>query len=98
MQNRAADLTCRPGQATKSWPVGSSDVVCCVDYFPGGLFQYVRVVSLYDESPFEYEFVFRIDHPFLLMKELSLVNQKSQNHKQYQESQKNNENCCAIEY
>ena len=66
--------------------------------FPGGLFQYVRVVSLYDESRFESEFFFRIAHSFPLMKKLRLVNQKLQNHKQHQESQKNNRNFCPIEY
>ncbi|CAM4793396.1 unnamed protein product [Rotaria magnacalcarata] len=32
--------------------------------FPGGLYPYVRVVSLYDEHPFEHEFFIRISQSF----------------------------------
>ncbi|CAF4566190.1 unnamed protein product [Rotaria socialis] len=48
---------------------------------PGGLYRCVRVVSLYDEHPFENEFFIRIAQSFPFMEELSLINRHSQNHK-----------------
>ena len=54
--------------------------------YPGGLFQYVRVVSLFDEHPFEYEFFLRIQKSFPSMEILSVSNRKAQNHKQSYES------------
>jgi hypothetical protein len=39
--------------------------------FPGGLFKYVREISLYDERPFEYEFFLQIAQSFPLMEKLS---------------------------
>lgn len=35
--------------------------------FPGGLYETVHTVSLYDERPFEHEFFFRISQAFPLM-------------------------------
>ncbi|CAF4861680.1 unnamed protein product [Rotaria socialis] len=49
--------------------------------FPRGLYRCVRVVSLYDEHPFENEFFIRIAQSFPFMEELSLINRHSQNHK-----------------
>ena len=46
--------------------------------FPGGLFKYVREVSLYDERPFEHEFFLRIAQSFPFMKKLTI---KNRNHK-----------------
>ncbi|CAF1446764.1 unnamed protein product [Rotaria sordida] len=66
--------------------------------FPGGLFQYVRVVSLYDEHPFEHEFFLRIVQSFPFMEKLSLKNNKSQNRKQSYESNNDNQNFSVIEY
>jgi hypothetical protein len=42
--------------------------------FPGGLFECVRKISLFDERPFEHEFFLRIAQSFPLMKKLTLVN------------------------
>ena len=49
--------------------------------FPGGLFEYVRVVSLFDEHPFEHEFFLRIQKSFPFMERLSVNNNKPQNRK-----------------
>ena len=46
--------------------------------FPGGLFKCVRVVSLYDEHPFEYQFFLRISKSFPFMKKLILRNNEAQ--------------------
>ncbi|CAF1106973.1 unnamed protein product [Adineta steineri] len=66
--------------------------------FPGGFFKYVRVVSLFDEHPFEHEFFLQIQRSFPLMEELSVVNCKSQNKKQSYESDNDNRNLPLIEY
>ncbi|CAF4749722.1 unnamed protein product [Rotaria sp. Silwood2] len=66
--------------------------------FPGGLFQYVRVVSLFDEHPFEHEFFLRIEKSFPFTERLCLENHKSQNRKQSYESNHNNRNLSVIEY
>lgn len=47
------------------------------NHFPDGLFQYVRVVSLYDEQPFQEEFFLRIHKSFPLLEKLSLCNIKT---------------------
>jgi hypothetical protein len=46
--------------------------------FPGGIFECVREISLFDERPFEHEFFLRIAQSFPLIKELTLTNQKPQ--------------------
>jgi hypothetical protein len=66
--------------------------------FPGGLFKYVRVVSLFDEHPFEHEFFLRIQKSFPFMEKLSVINSKSQNLKQSYESNNDNRNLSLIEY
>ena len=48
------------------------------NHFPGGLYQHVYMVFLYDERPFEHEFFLRISQSFPLMKELHLTNHQSQ--------------------
>ncbi|CAF1533373.1 unnamed protein product, partial [Rotaria sp. Silwood1] len=50
--------------------------------FPGGLYPYVRVVSLYDEYPFEHDFFIRIAQSFPFMEKLSIDNRYSQNQKE----------------
>lgn len=47
------------------------------NHFPGGLYQHVYIVFLYDERPFEHEFFLRISQSFPLMKELHLTNYQS---------------------
>ncbi|CAF3046999.1 unnamed protein product [Rotaria sp. Silwood2] len=66
--------------------------------FPGGLFKYVRIVSLYDEYPFEHEFFLRIVQSFPYMKQLYMCNRKSQNCKQSYELSNDNQNLSVIEY
>jgi hypothetical protein len=66
--------------------------------FPGGLFEYVRVVSLFDEHPFEHEFFLRIVQSFPFIELLSLVNHKPQNRKQSYESNNDNGNLSLIKY
>ncbi|CAF3067489.1 unnamed protein product [Rotaria sp. Silwood2] len=68
------------------------------NYFSGGLFKYVRVVSLNDERPFEHEFFFRIVQSFPLMEQLTVINRKPQNRKQPYESNNDNQNLSVIEY
>ncbi|CAF3712841.1 unnamed protein product [Rotaria socialis] len=46
--------------------------------FPGGLFKYVRQVSLYDEYPFEHDFFLRIAQSFPCMEKLTVFNRKAQ--------------------
>ncbi|CAF3807114.1 unnamed protein product [Rotaria socialis] len=52
--------------------------------FPGGLFECVRAVSLFDERPFEHAFFLRIAQSFPLMEKLKLVNLKPQNNAENQ--------------
>ncbi|CAF3357621.1 unnamed protein product [Rotaria sp. Silwood2] len=67
--------------------------------FPGGLFEYVRRVSLYDEHPFEYEFFLQIAQSFPFMKDLSVINDKPQRNKLSRKSKKiNNQNLSIIKY
>lgn len=46
--------------------------------FPGGLFPYVRHISLFDEHPFGHEFFLRIAQSFPFMERLTLHNRKPQ--------------------
>ncbi|CAF2173617.1 unnamed protein product [Rotaria magnacalcarata] len=64
--------------------------------FPGGLFQCVRKVSLYDEQPFEYEFFLQIAQSFPFMKDLSIINDKPQRNKLSRKSKKINNQDLSI--
>ena len=66
--------------------------------FPGGLFECVREVSLFDERPFEHEFFIQIAQSFPFLKKLTLSNEKSQNDKRYINSKSDNGNLLIIEY
>ena len=44
------------------------------NHFPGGYYPYVHIVSLYDEHPFEHEFLRQISLAFPLMSRLTLIN------------------------
>ncbi|CAF1190686.1 unnamed protein product [Adineta steineri] len=58
--------------------------------FPGGLFNYVRVISLFDEYPFEHEFFLQIQKSFPFVEHIFLTNHKSQKYKQcYQPDHQN---------
>ena len=58
--------------------------------FPGGLFHCVRLILLWDEYPFEHEFLLRISQSFPFVKNLNLRNSKPQNNKLCIESSKDN--------
>ncbi|CAF2924919.1 unnamed protein product [Rotaria sp. Silwood2] len=53
--------------------------------FPGGLFNTVQQIELFDERPFEHEFFIKISQSFPFLKELTIINseqQKSNNENQ----------------
>ncbi|CAF2971412.1 unnamed protein product, partial [Rotaria sp. Silwood2] len=62
--------------------------------FPGGVFKYVRKVSLFDERPFKHEFFLRIAQSFPFMEELTVCNEKRQINKQF----RNSKNLSIIKY
>jgi len=66
--------------------------------FPGGLFEYVNEVSLYDERPFGHQFFLRIAQSFPFMEELTISNSKAQNDKQFIKSENHNQTLPIIEY
>jgi hypothetical protein len=66
--------------------------------FPGGLFKYVREVSLYDECPFSHEFFLQISKSFPFMEKLTVINQKAQINKQCIKSKYDNQDLSIIEY
>jgi hypothetical protein len=67
------------------------------NHFPGGLFNNVRNVSLFDERPFEHEFFTRIQKSFPFIERLSVINDKPQNYNQSYQSN-NNQNLDIIKY
>ncbi|CAF2956162.1 unnamed protein product [Rotaria sp. Silwood2] len=66
--------------------------------FPGGIFKYVRKVSLFDERPFEHEFFLRIARSFPFMEKLTVCNQKRQINKRFRESTNINQHLSIIKY
>ncbi|CAF4120692.1 unnamed protein product [Adineta steineri] len=64
--------------------------------FPGGIFECVRKISLFDERPFEHDFFFQISQSFPLLEKLILINQKPQNNKQLRKLK--NQNLSIIQY
>ena len=58
------------------------------NHFPGGLFQCVLNVSLYDERPFEHEFFLRISRSFPLMERLTVTNRNAQKSKTFQKNKR----------
>jgi hypothetical protein len=66
--------------------------------FPGGIFKYVREVSLFDERPFEHEFFLRTAQSFPLMENLSVVNNKRQIDKRFRKSKNENGDLSIIKY
>ncbi|CAF3666417.1 unnamed protein product [Rotaria socialis] len=66
--------------------------------FPGGIFKYVREISLFDERPFQHEFFFQISQSFPFMKKLTLINPKPQNDKRYRKVDDDNQHLSIIEY
>ncbi|CAF1458712.1 unnamed protein product [Rotaria sordida] len=66
--------------------------------FPGGIFKYVRQVSLHDERPFEHEFFLRIAESFPFMEELIIRNHEQQINKQFRKSKNGNQDLSIIKY
>ncbi|CAF1078950.1 unnamed protein product [Rotaria sordida] len=66
--------------------------------FPGGLFNSVEKVRLFDERPFENEFFIRISQAFPFLKRITIVNRKPQNFKQEQQLNDNTQKSSNIEY
>jgi len=60
--------------------------------FPGGLFNNVQEVTLFDEQPFQHEFFIRISQSFPFLKKLSITNSKSQ------KSNNDNQNFSVIQF
>ncbi|CAF5098336.1 unnamed protein product, partial [Rotaria sp. Silwood1] len=77
-------------------------IISYVDYFLekqlGGLYQYVRLISLYDEHPFEHEFFIKISQSFPFLKSLTLINNQSQIYKQSYKSINNDYNLLIVKY
>ncbi|CAF1120823.1 unnamed protein product [Rotaria sp. Silwood1] len=44
------------------------------NHFSSGLYKYVRLISLYDEHPFEHEFFIKISQSFPFLESLTLIN------------------------
>ncbi|CAF4152902.1 unnamed protein product, partial [Rotaria sordida] len=66
--------------------------------FPGGLYGYVRIVSLYDEYPFEHEFFIRITQSFPFMEKLTINNRYAQNQKGSYELMNDKSNLSIAKY
>jgi hypothetical protein len=60
------------------------------NHFPGGLFNNVQEIQLFDERPFEHDFFIRISQSFPFLKVLLIINSEPQTFKQEQNS--NNDN------
>ncbi|CAF1082880.1 unnamed protein product [Rotaria sordida] len=68
------------------------------NHFPGGLYQYVRLISLYDEHPFEHEFFIQISQSFPFLESLTLINNQSQKYKQSYKSINYDYNSSIVKY
>jgi hypothetical protein len=66
--------------------------------FPGGLYPYVRIISLYDEKPFEHEFFIQIHKSFPYIEKLTLINRHAQNHKQAYQLINYKQNSSIVKY
>ncbi|CAF4097701.1 unnamed protein product, partial [Rotaria sordida] len=66
--------------------------------FPRRLFNYVQVVTLFDERPFEHEFFMRLVQAFPFLKDLTITNSEPQKYKQYSNSNDENQDFPIIEY
>ncbi|CAF1396826.1 unnamed protein product [Adineta ricciae] len=73
-----------------SYPYKENEYHRITNNFPGGIFKYVREISLFDERPFEHEFFFQISQSFPLIEKLTVNNEKVQNNK--------SDNLSIIEY
>ncbi|CAF1119644.1 unnamed protein product [Adineta steineri] len=81
-----------------SYPSEMPYYVGITNNFPGGLYQYVRFISLYDEYSFEHEFFIKISQSFPFMEKLSLINYQSQKHTQSYKSINDNYDSTIVKY
>jgi hypothetical protein len=81
-----------------SYPYNMNSLYRITNSFPGGLFQFVHKVSLFDEYPFEHEFFIRISQTFPYLKTLIIDNDLPQNYKQNQQSNTNHRNVPILKY
>ncbi|CAF3990582.1 unnamed protein product [Rotaria sp. Silwood1] len=59
-----------------SYPFTLTSYECITNNFPGGLFTYVREVSLYDKHLFEHKHFLQIQKSFSFMEDLTVTNWK----------------------
>jgi len=81
-----------------SYPYTLKEYNNITNNFPGGLFECVREISLFNERPFEHEFFLRIAQSFPLIKELTLINQKPQKNKQYRKTKDDEQDFSIVKY
>ncbi|UJR29467.1 hypothetical protein I4U23_010679 [Adineta vaga] len=81
-----------------SYPYYMDSLYRLTNSFPGGLFEFVHKVYLFDEQPFEHEFFLRIAHAFPCLKTLLIDNDSSQKYKQDPQSNGNDQNFKIIKY
>lgn len=66
--------------------------------FPGGVFECVRCVTLFDEHPFEHIFFYRIAQAFPFLLNLTVCNWKPQNHAQDQDRNDDTQDSLMIKF
>ncbi|CAF3927415.1 unnamed protein product [Rotaria sordida] len=89
----------RQGQCHNySYPYELKNYDKITNNFPGGLYQFVRIVSLYDEHSFEHEFFLRISQSFPYMEKLTVINRTQQINKQCRKSKNQNQKLSIIKY
>ena len=81
-----------------SYPYQSKEYHQITNHFQGGIFKYVREISLFDERPFEHKFFFQISQSFPFMKKLTLINEKPQTNKRCRQLDDDNQHLSVIEY
>ncbi len=68
------------------------------NHFPGGLFNCVQIVTLFDGRPFEHEFFMLIAQAFPFLKDLTIDNSEPQKYKHYSNSNDDNRVVPVITY
>ncbi|CAF5181900.1 unnamed protein product, partial [Rotaria magnacalcarata] len=81
-----------------SYPYRAKTYEYITNNFPGGLFKYVREVSLYDDRLFEHDFFVKIAESFPFMEQLTIYNRKPQTNKFYEQSNYDNQHLSPIQY
>ncbi|CAF5162496.1 unnamed protein product, partial [Rotaria magnacalcarata] len=81
-----------------SYPYRAKTYEYITNNFPGGLFKYVREVSLYDDRLFEHDFFVKIAESFPFMEQLTIYNRKPQTNKFYEQSNYDSQHLSPIQY